>query len=52
MEAALQRTDALDPQCLQLLCRPGTAGFVGSSTVEHDLLILGQHGSPAGELIG
>ena len=52
MEATLQRTDARDPDHLKFLRHPGTAGFVGSSTVENDLLVPGQRRRLAGDVIG
>lgn len=47
-KAALQRTDARNTKFLKLLCHTGTSGFIGSSTVENDLFVLGQRVRSAG----
>ena len=47
-KAALQRSYARNAKFLELLCHTGTSGFIGSSTVENDLLILGQRVRAAG----
>ena len=41
-KAALQRTHARNAKFLKLLCHTGTSGFIGSSTVENDLLVFRQ----------
>jgi hypothetical protein len=51
-ETALQWTHALNSQLLQFLCHPGTRRFARSSTVENDLLILGQYVSSGSDIIG
>jgi hypothetical protein len=51
-EAALQRTHARDAQFLKLLCHTGTGCFIGSSTVEDDLLVFRQHVRAFGDFIG
>src|ERR1700731_944514 len=51
-KAALQRSHTRDAEFLKLLCHTGTGGFIGSSTVEDDLLVFRKHVRASGDFIG
>ena len=40
LKAALQRPDTFNPELLQLLCHPGTRGFIGSSAVKDNVAVV------------
>jgi hypothetical protein len=51
-ESSLERTYPVDSQVLQLARRPGAGCFVGSSAVEDDVAILGEHVGADDQIVG